>query len=216
MRRLLPPVTFLLFVLTLEAGAHFSIIPSTNEVADWIVVVIATAGLLGIFVFSIFEHSVGINVYFPGALVILLGMSSTTENAALVFPTFLSIVAGQFIGYSISFFLGRYFDFSVMLQLNGTIVGQRQAVRAISFLTFAHPHSGAITAYSQGTSGRSYRSFIKTLLPTLLFWSVLWASVAYFGLLSIVNEAGWDVVFFSYLTIWIGYVLFDHFLRNPD
>lgn len=212
----MPPTIILLVVLCLEVGAHFSFIPNTNEVAEWITLAIATVGLLGIFVFSIFEHSVGVNVYFPGALVILLGMSATADDASLILPTFFSIVAGQLVGYSISFFFGRYFDFSVMPQINGKVVGQRKAVRAISFLTFAHPHAGAITAYSQGASGREYISFLKALLPTLFFWSVLWASVAYLGLLTIVEGTGWDVVFFTYLAIWIGYVLFDHLVRNHD
>lgn len=211
--RLSPPLVILVIVISIEIGARLSIIPSTNALVGWLSSAMVSAGPASIFVFSCLEHMVGINVYFPGALVILVGMSVTVDNANLILPTFGAIVLGQLTGYILSFYAGRIFDFR-KASTRGARQGGGRAASTVSFFTFAHPHSGALTAFSLGSSGAPFLIFFGSVTRALLFWSPFWAVVSYFGLLRVVDEAGWDLVFFTYLGIWLAYILIDHFLIN--
>ena len=207
------PLVMITLMLLVQGLFYLEFIPSVNELTVWVSRSIFSIGVWMIFLFSIIEHTLIFNVYFPGALAILIGMGNTSENPSEILPTFVAIVLGQLTGYSISYLMGRLSGMSV---LNANVKLRTWQSYMLSFVSYGHPHSGAVTSFQHGYAGLSLIKFLLLLLLCLSFWSPFWAFVAYAGLLSVVDSSGWDVIFYTYLMSWIFIIVFKRLFFAPS
>ena len=66
-------------------------------------------GLIVVFLSAIIEALLLVGLYYPGGLVILLGVIFAGPNPLVVALTVSVVTLGMFAGYIINFFLGKYF-----------------------------------------------------------------------------------------------------------
>ena len=191
-----PPLILLFATLAIDVLALFNIIPSSAELFEEFANIARSAGVVVIFVLTLVEHTVFLGVYFPAAVVILISMGNTHGSISAALSVFSAILAGQIGGYSLSYMIGRRMKDT---EEQGAAIVTRLAI----FMTFIHPHAGAISSFLIGTRNVGWRSFAMTLLLALGVWSTFWAIIAYFGMIAVVSEVGWDVVFYVYMAVWL-------------
>lgn len=208
-RKLLPPILLMLATGGLDIVSRFGLLPSSSEIFDFLAQAISELGPISIFILSIAEHTVVVNVYFPAAVVILVSMSETHGSISAALVVYSAIVTGQTVGYSTSYYVGRLLrSRSSDLPFSGSFIG--------GFFTFLHPHSGAVTCYLLGGKGLSPIRFAIFLCMVVPFWSVFWALLAYHGFVRLVEAVGWDKIFYSYLIAWIVYELYRYFAPSKE
>jgi membrane protein DedA with SNARE-associated domain len=212
-RKLLPPIAILLLMIMINLAAEFSAVPSVDEITEQMGRLIVSFGILAIFAFALIEHLVVVNVYFPGAVTLLLGMKSATEDDDLIIPVFVAIVCGQFCGYSLSYLAGRRAGAAAGAGA-GAAEGPPRSLKLFALLTYAHPHAGAISSYIAGVRGLPAAKFLGNLAIALGVWSPFWAIVVFFGLVAVVERSGWDLIFYCYLAVWIGVICVEHVRRR--
>ena len=103
-------------------------------------------GLITIFISSILEGVLLVGWYYPGSLVIFLGVIFAGHDAVRVTEVISVVTAGFFIAYALNFSLGKYGWYRVLL-----VLGLREALERaqrrlanyglrVIFLTYWHPN----------------------------------------------------------------------------
>ena len=190
------PIILLAIMISVDVAASFDLIRSSGDFFEYLSGIIRDSNRFYVFGFTILEHTVLLNVYFPGAIVIIVAMGATHGDILAAFATYIAILTGQIVGYAISYYAGK---FQSSRRDNSYSVAQQAGY----FFTFAHPHSAALTCFILGTNNVKIYQFFILLIPSTIFWSLIWAVIAYFGLFELVGDLGWDYIFYSYLIIWI-------------
>jgi membrane protein DedA with SNARE-associated domain len=161
------------------------------------------------------ESTVAINVYFPGALVILASMAATKGQLDLTLRLFVYIVVGQIAGYLISYTIGYYVRSREppppSSELNGTTAW---SVAPLILSTYWHPHSAALTSYNLGTQGLAPLRFVAIASLIAVFWGAVWTILCLNGLSNMISETPWDFIFLAYVCCWIAWILFRETRRE--
>ena len=203
MKPLLPPLSLILTVVILWLAQSWGVLPSTQTLLAIISDQVVMAGVIAIGVVAILENTVGLNTYFPGAVVILGVMAATYGDPAAGFKTFVSIVVGQSIGLCISWAVGVRFGTATQSKIKSSD-GWRSYLLLVAFW---HPHSAAVTSFALGARHHSHALLI--ILGGCFVWSIFWALVMYFGLGSVVQEIGWDYVTIAVAIVWLAFELWS-------
>ena len=206
-RKAWQPLILLLAIVVIDALAILNIVPSSADLFDSFVKIAASAGFLVVALLAFIEHTVFVGVYFPAAVVILISMGNTYGDLSAALTVFCAILTGQIAGYSLSYMIGRYLNKSEMKEIGGT-------TQFAVFMTYVHPHAGAISSFILGMRNVSWQSFAITLFAALGVWSTFWAIIAYFGLFVVASEIGWDVVFYGYMAVWLGIIAWQVTAQN--
>ena len=193
-------------MITINLLAHFGYIPDTNELTEILSAIFNKYGLPLIALASFLENIVGLNVYFPGSIVILTSMSLTAGDpgkAVLVFiAIFLPSTLAQNANYLIGYFSTKNLKKQNLIKLSKIKLG------LLFGSTFWHPHTTAITCMASGSEGLSYVVFLKYFIVFSLFWNVFWAITMYhFGYFAKATS-NLTLFFYIYLVLWIAWDAF--------
>lgn len=201
-RALVPPLMLIAAVGILWIAQNFGLLPKTNVLLDYVSNEVIVGGVVAIAVVAMLENIVGLNTYFPGAVVILGVMAATYGDPAAGFKTFLAIVTGQISGLSVSRLIG-------LRAMNSPDDLEHRAswTSLLLLVAFWHPHSAAATAFALGS--RHHPRGQAIVLVGCLIWSVFWALVMYFGVGSFIKEVGWDYITIGVAVIWLALELFQ-------
>lgn len=200
MKPYLGPLYLLLTMLVLQFLTSNGILPSQDQQLEMLLSWVASGGLFLIFAIAVAEHTVGVNAYFPGAVIILLAMSATAGDYLRTIQTFMAIVLGQLVGYIISYMVGRVGRFEASSTSTQSLTSWKMFG---FFLAFAHPHSGAATSFAFGASGRNaWQSGYCVLLFTIC-WSIFWTVMSVFGLGTLFATVGFDLVVYIFIAAWL-------------
>jgi len=136
------------------------------------------------------ETSVLVGLIIPGDTIVIIAataVASPTQFVALV----LAVIAGALAGESIGFGLGRFFGPRIRMSRLGRRIGERNWVRAETFL---HRRGGPAVFISRflpvlhslipltvGMSPMRYRTFISWTLPATVIWTLAYVSVGTFA-----------------------------------
>lgn len=169
----------LLAVLSLlEAARAGGCIPPPAEILRVVGRLIAGGGWWLLLLVSFAEHLAGVNVYFPGSMVIFVAVSSLAGKPEAALLTVLATITGAVLAHQVNFFLGR--------RLRGRSPTQQEvSTRPTSWrrlgmaVMFWHPHLGALTAIVAGREGVRYRTAAVTIIVSTVFWQALWGLFAY-------------------------------------
>jgi len=190
------------------------IIPDQNALATKVRTVFQEGGLPAVGALSLAENLVGVNIYLPGSVVILLAMSMTAGNLKLAFLTFLWIVIPSMLAHAINYnlgILGRGKIMKVSDNLAGELSLPRGEPTILEFaLAFGHPHTAAIVSVRAGASGMPVKRFVWRFIPVSLGWSTFWAALMYNvgGVLQ--GAAGnWVPLIYAYLILWTAWDLWQ-------
>lgn len=191
----------LTFLTTISLLSHLGYIPNTNELTETLITIFNKYGLPLIVLSSFLENIVGLNVYFPGSIVILTSMSMTAGDPRKAILVFIAIVLPSALAQNINYLIGHY---SIKKLKKQNLTKLSKIKLGILFgSTFWHPHTTAITCMASGSEGLKYTTFIKYFIVFSLFWNVFWGITMYnFGYFAkaISNLTS---LFYTYLILWI-------------
>jgi len=131
----------------------------------------ATYGLIAVAVSSVIENLVGVNYYFPGAVVILTAMALTAGTIPRAIATFFTILIASSIAHLINFAIGRSFR------------KPNEAITLNKFrpylMSYWHPYFAAVNSFNAGTQNISFQTFLKYFVPSQIGWNLFWGIVMF-------------------------------------
>ena len=182
------------------------IIPGQKWLMEGLSAFFDSHGLPAVAACSLIENVAGLNVYFPGAIVILTAMSLSAGDPARALATFAAIVLPSLLAHCFNFFLGRLgkSGFGARTKNRNTDRVEEASPSLVEFvLALWHPHTGAIVSIRSGAAGFPFRQFLLRLIPVSLAWNSFWGLLMYFyGGLSGMGSGGVLVLIILYLIGW--------------
>jgi membrane protein DedA with SNARE-associated domain len=183
------PILFLVIFLSVQYGWRYLGLPTENQLILKIQTFFNTYGLWVIFLSSVLESMLFIGWYFPGSLVIFLGVASTQGDPMRALWTILAVCTGMLIGYTINYFLGKYgwhkvllkFGFGDELQKIQKRVDNKGLMGA--FFLYIMPGAGCLLSTAFGVLKFDFLKFFFFTLLMVVFWNTLWGVIVYhFGM----------------------------------
>jgi membrane-associated protein len=161
-----------------------------NEFFNWLLSTVhsvdPTLRVLIAFVAMLFETSILLGLIVPGDTVVLVaatGVSGPVEFISLA----VAVILGSLAGESIGFWLGRYFGPRIRRSRLGQRIGEKNWVRAETYLERRGGIAVAISRFLPvfhslvplvvGSSAMRYRVFIAWTVPACVLWAVTYISV---------------------------------------
>ncbi len=205
--RILPQVLLLGLVGVLQALIHWHVIPSQSYVLGVLQKFFVREGLAVVAVFSYIENIVGVNVYFPGSVVLLVAMSTTSGDLGRAILMYFVIYVPAVLGNISSYLLGRY---GLAAARTKKIVSQ-QTGRGwwwAFLLTYWHPQLASVTAVAAGVDGLPFSRLLVLLISTTVPWSLFWAVLIYHLGSKLMMSTDFASLFVAYILVWIAWDLF--------
>ena len=143
-------------------------------------------GLITIFVSAIIEGLLLIGWYYPGSLVIFLGVIFANKDIPQIAEVILVATMGLFIAYIIDFFLGKYGWYRLFLAF-GLKESLNSAQHRLTkygltgiFISYWQPNLAALTSTAAGILYFPFRKFLLYSLISVITWNIFWSAVVYF------------------------------------
>jgi len=207
------PIIVIILYFMIYFLIEFNYIPPLEKLEDSLIIYYEKYGLFMVAFLSLIENIPGINVYFPGSIVILTAMAYSHGNPTLGLYTYLVIFSFAFIGYHISYYIGRVS--SSNLKENKTSLRDKNLF-IYFFLTLWHPHSASITCLVAGEDNVPYKKFLKNLIIVGFIWNTFWALLMYNIDIDILKTNGEIITLLIviYLFLWLGYKTINYLKYN--
>ena len=136
------------------------------------------------------ETSVLVGLVVPGDTIVIIA-ATAVESPVQFVALVLAVISGALIGESIGFALGRFFGPRIRMSRLGRWLGERNWVRAETFLkrrggvaVFISrflPELHSLIPLTVGMSPMRYRTFIAWTLPATTIWTLAYVSVGAFA-----------------------------------
>jgi len=173
-------------------------------------------GLWIVFISAILEGTLILGQYYPGGLVIFLGVISAGNNIWQVI-TVVSIVSLAFVfGYTIDYLIGKYGWYKLFIKFGlqkpletAQMKLQKHALSAIMF-SYWEPNLASVTATAAGILQLPLKKFTLYSVIGIVIWNSLWGTlVAALGTnaLKIIGLKWVLIIFF----VWVIVLLIEHF-----
>lgn len=140
--------------------------------------------MLIIFIGALLEALLFVGFYFPGSLIIVLGVA-VAPDPFHAFLAVLAVSAGVLVGYSLNYFLGRYGWYKIFLKLgmrsaieNSKAKMEKNDMRYI-FYTFWNPALAAFTSTAAGILQLGYKRFLLLAFMAIAAWNTFWGVLVY-------------------------------------
>ena len=165
-------------------------------------------GLLTVFVSALMEGLVFVGVYYPGSLVIFLGVIFAGKDIGRVIEVVAVVDIGLELGCIINFFLGKYGWYRVLLKfgLKEPLQHAQQRLKhhekTAYVMSFWQPSLAAFTSTAAGILQLPFWRFFLFSFGIGTAWSVFWGALIYF-----LGEASLGIVGLRFvlvaLAVWI-------------
>lgn len=158
---------------------------------------------------ALLEGVAVINLYFPGSLVIILGVASSAGNP----PHAIGIVATIMVGFAlaalVNYGLGYFGLHQLLLRIGGKqwfdYVRTWHAKHGTYALLVAyiHPNAGGLMAMASGNARYPLPKFIPPVFGAIVFWNTCWGIAAYWLSPTLKGAAStvWPIV--GVLVLWV-------------
>ncbi len=162
-------------------------------------------GLITVFISSILEGVLLVGWYYPGSLVIFLGVIFAGNDVIRATEVISSVTAGFFVAYALNFALGKYGWYRVLLVLGLREPLERAEHRLASyglkaiFLTYWHPNLAGLTSTAAGILHIPFKKFFLYSCVSTILWNIFWGSLVYF-----LGERALTLVGFRFVLIVLG------------
>ncbi len=165
-----------------------------NEFFNWLLATVHSVDpTLRVFlagVAMLFETSILLGLIVPGDSVVLVAATAVSGPVEFV-SLAVAVIVGSLAGESIGFWLGHFFGPRIRRSRLGQRVGERNWVRAETYLERRGGIAVAISRFLPvfhslvplvvGTSAMRYRVFIAWTVPACAIWAVTYISVGAFA-----------------------------------
>jgi membrane-associated protein len=160
-------------------------LPPTEEIIQHAESLYARYGYEVIFLGSILEALVLVNLIAPGSLAVGLGaVFARTGQLDLIIAVF-SAFLGVMLAYIVNFFLG-YFGFGGLISKVGykhLLEGTKKEIEKDKIKTFGigfiHPNVGALVSLAAGSAKMKFASFFYLAALSSIAWISFWAILIY-------------------------------------
>lgn len=184
-RNLALPLLLLAVFLSLFFLWKFLNLPEDQELITLTRNYFERYGLVTVFVSAVLEGMLLIGLYYPGSIVIFLGVILAGKNISKVIEVVAIATSGLYIGYVLDYLLGKYGWYRLLLVfgLKGQIENAerrltRHGLGAI-FVSYWHPNFAAIISTAAGILHFSPRKFLLYSLLAVTVWNIFWGTLAY-------------------------------------
>lgn len=174
-------------------------------------------GLWVILISAILEGTLILGQYYPGGLVIFLGVISAGRDIPRVIAV-VSVVSLAFvIGYTIDYLIGKYGWYKLLLKFGlkksldtAQSKLQKHEFNAV-FFTYWEPNLASITATAAGILQIPLKRFFLHSLVGIIIWNTFWGTlVSALGITALkLTGLKWALIIF---VGWIAIILIKHFL----
>ncbi len=159
-------------------------LPSDVEMTGVVTQWLTQYGLILIVVGSFLEALLFVGFYFPGSVIIFLGVALAPDT----FHAFLAVVAvsvGMLSGYTLNYLFGKYGWYRIFLKLgmqNGIANAQAKIVKNDTryiFYTFWNPGLASFTSTAAGILQLRYKRFLMLMVIAVVIWNTFWGVLVY-------------------------------------
>lgn len=205
----LPLVLFLIFAVLYGIWRLFDL-PEETELVALAREQFVRYGTLAVFLSAFLEGLLFVGWYYPGGVVIFLGVSLAAGDPTRVAVTVLTVAFGLILSHALNYTLGRYgwYRLFSMLGFESSLQEMRERVlrRGVSviFLSYWSPNLASFAATVAGILRYPVKVFLPISVLSAVFWSGLWGIFA-----TVFGETALSLLRFpvilSGLAIWILY-----------
>jgi len=201
-RYFLPHLVVFGVLILLSILAAVGVLPPMGELSLQLGQLINEGGLGLIFAASFVENLPTVNAYFPGSVVLLVTMTSTSGDPARAVWVYMAVVVPAILANLLSFLAGR-----LMWQKRGHRVEPNRTKRVwglvmLYIFNYWHPHLASMVALSTGSEGVTISHHLRAFLPVSLGWSLIWAVALYNMGMSVNFSAQMNWLVWVYLILW--------------
>ncbi|MDP3875074.1 MAG: VTT domain-containing protein [bacterium] len=196
LKKALLPISVLGIFLLFYLAWRFFALPPEEEILEIARFYFDRYGLAILLVSALIEGTVLIGWYYPGSLIIFLGVILAGKDIPKVAEAVMAITVGLFFAYIINFLLGKYGWYRLLLKF-----GLREALEDVKkrvtkhglvaiFMSYWQPNLAALVATSAGILDFSFKKFFIYSLVAATLWNTFWGTLVYFvgeGVLSLVG-----------------------------
>jgi len=178
-------------------------------------------GLITVFVSSIIEGLLLAGMYYPGSLVIFLGVIFASPNVLEVVWVVVVVTLGMIISFIINFFLGKYGWYKLLL-----VFGLKEPIESAQnrlinrgltgvFWSYIHPNLAAFVSTAAGILHFPFKKFLSYSVIAVVLWNTLWGTLVFFLGENALNLVGFKFVFIA-IAIWIIFKLLYRNRKTKD
>jgi membrane protein DedA with SNARE-associated domain len=211
------PLSLVALGLTYFLVWHIFNLPQGEDLMRIIQGLFDKHGLWIIFVCALAEGLLLAGNYFPGSLVIFLGVIVAGKDIPKVAGVVSVVASAFFVAVIANYLLGRYGWYKLLVKfgLKGALEDSKKKLHRHSFnaifLSYWQPNLGAITSTAAGVLHLPPLRFLVESLVSIVAWNIFWGSLIYFlgnRALNLVNNL---VYILPFAAVWIlGIVLKEY------
>lgn len=212
-KALLPLSILGIFMLFYIAWRFFGL-PPQDELIEIAKTYFDRYGLAILLVSSLIEGTVLVGWYYPGSLIIFLGVILAGRDIKAVVAAVATITVGLFFAYIINFLLGKYGWYRLLLKF-GLKEALEDAKARVSkhglvaiFMSYWQPNLAALVATSAGILDFSFKKFMAYSLAAAVIWNTFWGVLVYSIGERVLNLVGLRFVFLA-IFLWIAYRIWN-------
>ncbi len=204
------PMIFLAVALLFWAGWEVLNLPSESELIEIAKKYFDLYGYWIVFVSAILEGALLVGWYYPGSLVIFLGVIFAGRNIPEVIWVVTLVTAGLLLAYLFDYALGKYGWYKLLLKF-GLKKPMDKAQTQLSkyglsgiFLSYWQPNLAALASTAAGTLQFPFKKFILYSATAAVLWNIFWG-----GLVYVLGETALTAIGIRFVlvvvVIWIAY-----------
>lgn len=216
---LVVPLILLAVYLTMALIWNLADLPKDEELVSTVKTWFDHYGLWIVLVSAILEGTLLLGQYYPGGIVIFLGVITAGNNIPRVVEVVTVVSIAFFIGYTIDYLVGKYGWYKLFLRFglaksleNAQTKLQRHQFNAI-ILSYWEPNLASITATAAGVLHLPFRKFSYLSAFGIVVWNIFWGTLVHLLGYRALEAMGlkWVLVIFcSWVAIILGkYYFFD-------
>ena len=164
---------------------------------------------------ALLENIAGFNVYFPGSIVLLTGMSLTAGDPGRALVTWFAIAIPSVFSHMVNYGIGARAKASV--SHDAVSHGRTEGTRGLTLWmlsTFWHPHFAAVTSLACGSRRVGFRRFFSVLIVAVPLWYAFWGIIMYnFGIV-VRSTANLMPLFYCYIVVWAAWDIYRIYGRK--
>jgi membrane protein DedA with SNARE-associated domain len=173
-------------------------------------------GLWIVFISALIEGFLLIGQYFPGGVVIFLGVTAARDNLIEVGWVLFVVGVAFFIAYYLNYIVGRYGWYKLFLKFGlGNSLDKAKAKLEKHVMTailgsYWEPNLASITATAAGVLKIPLRYFLTSSLIGIVIWNLFWGIVVYFlGYALLQHQV---LMYVTIIAVWCAIILFKVFV----
>lgn len=213
-RKALVPLSVLGIFLLFYIAWRFFGLPPQEELVEIARYYFDKYGLAILLVSALIEGTVLVGWYYPGSLVIFLGVILAGKDVPRVVEAVIVITAGLFFAYVFNFLLGKYGWYRLLLKFGLREALEDAKARVVRhglpaiFMSYWQPNLAALVATSAGILDFSFKKFLAYSLVAALVWNTFWGTLVY-----IIGERALSLVGLRFILLaiflWIAYRIWN-------